>query len=159
MHITRSGGQHLLFQPDVRVRCTTGKIARRIDTRGIGGYAIWWPACGLEVLHGEALEPVPNWILKALEPPPTTMQHAGRKPQRRRSASSTESFAPSPAPAKASATPSHSGAHAASLKWFRNQSSVGTTPSTLHPKPQAAPAYHTKRHAERRKARSKIISE
>jgi hypothetical protein len=31
------------------------------------------------VLHGEALEPVPDWIIKALEPPITTMQRRVRK--------------------------------------------------------------------------------
>jgi hypothetical protein len=78
-HLTRSGGRHLLFQPDARVRCTTGKIARHIDTRGVHGYAIWWPACGLEVLHGEALALVPDWIIKALKPPITAMQRPLRQ--------------------------------------------------------------------------------
>jgi Bifunctional DNA primase/polymerase, N-terminal len=78
-HVTRSGGQHLLFQPNDAVRCTTSKLCRGVDTRGRGGYVIWWPACGLEVLHGEALEPVPDWIIKALEPPITTMQRRVRK--------------------------------------------------------------------------------
>jgi len=31
-HTTRSGGRHLLFQPDSRVRCTTSKIHPHIDT-------------------------------------------------------------------------------------------------------------------------------
>jgi bifunctional DNA primase/polymerase-like protein len=77
-HVTRSGGQHLLFQPDTRVRCTTGKIARHIDTRGIGGYAIWWPACGLKVLHGEALAEAPDWLIAKLKPTAEVFQFLSR---------------------------------------------------------------------------------
>jgi len=59
-HITRSGGRHLLFQPNSRIGCSVGRLGRHIDTRGLGGYLIWWPACGLDVLHGGALEPCRN---------------------------------------------------------------------------------------------------
>jgi bifunctional DNA primase/polymerase-like protein len=69
-HITRSGGRHLLFQPDERFRCTTSRICRGVDTKGINGCAIWWPACGFEVLLGDVLAPVPEWLIRQLEPPP-----------------------------------------------------------------------------------------
>jgi len=65
-HATRSGGRHLLFKPSSRVGCSTGKLGRHIDTRGLGGYVIWWPACGLEVLHADVLAPVPEWIVAGL---------------------------------------------------------------------------------------------
>ena len=68
-HATRSGGRHLLFAPNDKVKCSTSKLGPHVDTRGLGGYVIWWPACGgLEVLHGGVLAPVPDWIVEALNP-------------------------------------------------------------------------------------------
>jgi hypothetical protein len=66
-HYTRSGGQHWLFAPNDQIKCSTGRLGPHIDTRGQGGYIIWWPACGLEVLHGGVLAPVPEWILEAFK--------------------------------------------------------------------------------------------
>ena len=69
-HSTRSGGKHLLFAQNDKVKCSAGKLGRHVDTRGHGGYIVWWPACGFEVLHGGALAPVPDWIVEALNPKP-----------------------------------------------------------------------------------------
>jgi len=68
-HVTRSGGRHLLFKAHDKVGCTASKLWRHIDTRGQGGYIIWWPAEGLEVLHGGTLTTVPDWIIQRLNPP------------------------------------------------------------------------------------------
>jgi hypothetical protein len=69
-HRTRSGGLHLLFKPHPRLTCSGGKIRLGIDTRGKGGYIIYWPAHGHEVINPTALLPVPDWLLELLHPPP-----------------------------------------------------------------------------------------
>lgn len=65
-HRTRSGGWHLLVKPDRRMHCSQSKIAPHIDTRGRGGYIIWWPALGFDVENEYALAATPEWFFAAL---------------------------------------------------------------------------------------------
>jgi Bifunctional DNA primase/polymerase, N-terminal len=69
MHHTRSGGLHLIMKPHPRFTCSAGKIELGIDTRGKGGYAIWWPAHGYKIVNLSTMLPVPDWLLEALHPP------------------------------------------------------------------------------------------
>jgi hypothetical protein len=69
-HGTLSGGLHLLFRHDPLVRGRAGKIAPGVDTRGAGGYFIWWPAAGAPVVSDAPLAPWPDWLIETFRPPP-----------------------------------------------------------------------------------------
>ena len=66
---TPGAGEHLLFQwPGTKVRCSTSKIAPKIDVRGDGGYIIIWPsrrADGREYKLVNGCQPAkaPCWLL------------------------------------------------------------------------------------------------
>ena len=71
VHRTRSGGLHLLFAANAAMPCSAGKLAPGVDTRGGGGYVIWWPAAGYPVLRDDLpLAPWPEWLLAEFAPKP-----------------------------------------------------------------------------------------
>jgi hypothetical protein len=61
-HETRSGGVNVLFRHREGIRNTAGRIARGIDTRGTGGYVIYWPAEGFSVINPDDFAPWPDWL-------------------------------------------------------------------------------------------------
>jgi hypothetical protein len=71
-HQTKSGGLHFLFQHPGGLRSSQSKLAPGVDTRGDGGYVIWWPLClGLCAKHNFGLiAPMPDWLISELRPPP-----------------------------------------------------------------------------------------
>lgn len=73
---TRSGGRHYLFAHAAGVRSTASKIAPGVDTRGDGGYIVWWPATGCTVETSDTIDDWPRWVLRILCPP-----KAPRQPQ------------------------------------------------------------------------------
>jgi hypothetical protein len=75
-HATRSGGRHLLFKPTEDFKCSAGKIWPHVDTRGLGGYIIWRPAHGCQVMHPTDVAEVPTWLTKLLNPPTPPLTRA-----------------------------------------------------------------------------------
>jgi hypothetical protein len=69
-HRTRSGGLHLVFRHRPGLKNSAGKLALGVDTRGEGGFIIWWPFhLGLWADHTSApLAEVPEWLVEALTP-------------------------------------------------------------------------------------------
>jgi hypothetical protein len=70
VHNTRRG-HHLVYRmPSIELRNTAGQLAPGVDTRGEGGYIIWWPAHGFEATGAlEDLTEPPAWIVEALRKP------------------------------------------------------------------------------------------
>jgi hypothetical protein len=82
VHRTRSGGLHLVYGDYAGLKCSAAKIAKGVDVRADGGYVIWWPAAGLQVLCDGPIAPWPEWLMEALNPPPRHCQspRSGRSP-------------------------------------------------------------------------------
>jgi hypothetical protein len=75
VHRTRSGGLHLVYGDCDGLRCSVSKIARGVEVRAEGGYAIWWPAAGLPVLSDAPIAPWPDWILGPAPVPGRTIEY------------------------------------------------------------------------------------
>lgn len=65
-YATRSGGVHIWFHHADGVKNTESAIARGIDTRGDGGYIIFWFGAGCECFDPSLPAPWPKWLLELL---------------------------------------------------------------------------------------------
>jgi hypothetical protein len=65
-HATKSGGWHILFKHRAGLRNSAGKLAPGVDTRGDGGYIIWWPFHLGFGTHKLQLAELPEWIYEKL---------------------------------------------------------------------------------------------
>jgi|SRR5215472_4687068 len=75
MHTTRRNGYHLIYQcPDPPIKNTASKLAVGCDTRGEGGYFIWWPDFGGACVHEVDPAQMPRWIVRKLSPKPQKNQ-------------------------------------------------------------------------------------
>jgi hypothetical protein len=74
IHRTRSGGLHLIYRHRPGLRCSAGLINRGVDVRADGGYIIWWPGAGLEVLEDGGIQAWPDWLVP-IEPSPPSISH------------------------------------------------------------------------------------
>ncbi len=84
---TRGGGFHVYFQHAPGIRNTQSKLAHGVDSRGDGGYIIYWFGAGFECIDHAPLAPWPDWLRDCLlwqppkvEPPAyvTSPEHADK---------------------------------------------------------------------------------
>ena len=66
LYRTRSGGLHAYLTHADGVANTASKLARGVDTRGDGGYAVYWFAAGFECLDHSPPAPWPAWLLECV---------------------------------------------------------------------------------------------
>ena len=80
---TPSGGQHYYFRypKGVRIPSVTDALGRRVDSRGVGGFAVVWPSPGYDLLEPfELMAEAPEWMVKQLSARPMVERslNAGR---------------------------------------------------------------------------------
>jgi hypothetical protein len=67
---TRSGGLHLYFRHSAGIVNSEARPVKGVDTRGDGGYVIFWFAEGFECLDHSPPAAWPRWLSETIWPPP-----------------------------------------------------------------------------------------
>jgi hypothetical protein len=70
---TGSGGIHIYFRHAPGVRNTQSIIAQGVDTRGDGGYVVYWFGAGRECFDHNPPTEWPAWLLRAMAPNPAVL--------------------------------------------------------------------------------------
>lgn len=82
VHRTKNGGgAHFLFRApeSFSLKSSAGSLGAGLDTRGDGGYIVWWPAHGGEVNNAETVADVPPCLVNALQEPASRRPAAVRE--------------------------------------------------------------------------------
>lgn len=79
-HDTPNGGRHYLLRWQPGMKSSAGSIGAGIDTRGAGGYILWWPANGHRAENVGVIADPPDWLIDALSRKP--QEAAGAAPAR-----------------------------------------------------------------------------
>jgi hypothetical protein len=75
---TRSGGFHVYFQHTGGISNTQSKLAYGVDTRGDGGYIVYWYAAGFECIDHTAPAPWPTWLRDCVQWQPAKVELPGK---------------------------------------------------------------------------------
>jgi hypothetical protein len=81
-HMTQSSGTHFLFRWKEGLRNTTSRICKGIDTRGDGGFVIWWPSANFPIYNDGRIAECPDFILEALREKSRPLSPMARRPIR-----------------------------------------------------------------------------
>jgi hypothetical protein len=94
IHRSRSGGVHVLFTHAPGLRCWAARPVPGVDGRADGGYVVWWPGFGGDVVCGTAPTPWPAWLLAAAAPLSPVQCAPWNPPALRDGGSRAERYAP-----------------------------------------------------------------
>jgi hypothetical protein len=75
---TYSGGVHLHYQHRKGVKNSEGKICKGVDSRGEGGFIVYWSAYGCECIDHTPPQEMPDWLFDELTYVPPAPSAAAR---------------------------------------------------------------------------------
>lgn len=81
-HTKNGGGAHYLFRAPagIALKSSAGNLGDGLDTRGDGGYIVWWPAHGGAVEHADKMADVPPRLVDSLQAPAPSKPAPSKQP-------------------------------------------------------------------------------